>query len=146
MAAIIVSLARLSLGSVDAPENHGECGSSISSTAAPISSTPSLSPFHPSFIHGLSRNFVSIHFINHTKSLLLHFEPDHPNPSKCLPKLPKRSPPLAARPQPEKRPLRRRKLARRPPRLPARRKSETRLERRRTHRTSTKVCISVCYA
>ena len=66
-----------------------------------------------------------------------------PNPSKCLPRLLKRSPPPAARHLlAEKHLLRKKRLARRPPRPLAIKRSATRQERRPTLPTSTKVPIS----
>ena len=58
---------------------------------------------------------------------------------KCLPRLLRKSPPLAARPPLARPPPRRRKPARRPPHPRVTRKSAIRHERRPTLRTSTKV-------
>ncbi len=71
----------------------------------------------------------------------LRFLRNHSIHQKCLQKLPRRSPPLVARPQLARLLLlRRRKLARRPRPLPlVRRRSEARRERRPTLHTSTKV-------
>ena len=91
--------------------------------------------------------------LDHTTSILTHpststsffippgfYIPNYPTSSKCLPRSPIRSQPLAARPQLEKLPLRRRKLERRLP-LPhlARRRSAERRGRRPTPATSTRV-------
>merc|ERR1712000_432739 len=69
----------------------------------------------------------------------LRFLRNHSIHQKCLQKLPRRSPPLVARPQLARLLLlRRRKLARRPRPLPLGRRSVARRERRPTLHTSTK--------
>ena len=60
-------------------------------------------------------------------------------PSKCLPKLPRRSPPPVARPRLARLPLRRRKLAKKTRRHLVTRRRGIRPERKLTPHTSTKV-------
>jgi histone H2B len=104
------------------------------------------SSINPRLLHHVHQSHTSTTTTRSTN--FSHFAYHNPNttfhPSKCLPKLPRRSHLLVARPQLAKRqPPRRRKLARRqPPRHPVRRRREARPERRPTPATSTKVRIT----
>lgn len=102
-----------------------------------------LSPSHPTHIHP-----------HHDKAIFHdHFNPSHTllliiisllhlplqTHQKCLPKLPRRNPPLEARPPQARLLSRRRKLARRPRHLQAIKRSGIRREKRPTLPISTKV-------
>ena len=102
---------------------------------------------HP--VPGLSRTSTLTQQLISYIQLTSTFHPNSRIHQKCLPKLLRRSPPLVERHQPEKPPLRRKRLERRLPPPPATRRSATRPERRLTPLTSTKVrdlnpYLSVC--
>ena len=117
--------------------NHHRSPATISSFVA--HSSLSLSHTHPSFNQIIVLDYISS---NHTipSAFNSQFIPDFRIHQKCLPKLLRRSLPLAARRQPVvKLPLKRRRQARRPQRPLVTRRSATRRERRHTPHTSTKV-------
>lgn len=120
--------------------DHGQCGTSIITLAAHAPSPSSTSLF-PSSTKAIRHSRINHPYHSQYPSSPL-LNQIRPNPSKCLPKLLRRNPPLAVRLPQAKLPPKRRKQARRPPPPLVRRRSATRRERRPTPHTSTKVCFS----
>ena len=116
--------------------NHDRLPTSISSLAAHFSL--SISHIHPTFKQLYASNHID-RFIP-PSTFILHFASDFLIYPKCLPKLPRRNPLLAAKLQlAEKLLPRRRKLARRQQHPLAKRRSVTRRARRHIPHISTRV-------